>query len=154
MGEHPAKPAKRRLVCFQECLLRGMKIRSMKRRSARHTAHAEDVHFLPVAAKLGVGFEPIHLRFLAERIALRDTNLFRGTERLLFPSHVSSDRRFGNGCLWFFFPNPLIDPMRRVPLLARRTLVRLQNRVDELLHQPQLWLLALWLLTLRRTCIC
>src|SRR5690242_17918826 len=108
-----------------------MKIRPMKCRAARHTAHAEYVHFLPVTAELGVGFEPIHLRLFTKRIALRDTNLFGRAEYSLLRSHVSSDRRFGNGCFRLLSLNPFINPMRCVPLLTRRTLVRVHNRVNE-----------------------
>src|SRR5438067_1304971 len=130
-----------------------MEIGMMKGCTTGHTAHAKYVHFLPVTGKLGVGFEPIDLCFVTKRISLRNTNLFGSAECLLFPSNVPSDRRFGNRCLRLLPPNPLIDPMRSVPLLAWRTLVRLQNRVDELFHWAQLRLVALGLLTRRRLCI-
>src|SRR5690242_16607690 len=141
-------------MCFQESLLRGVEVGTMERRAAGHTAHAEYVHFLPVSGKLGIGFVPIHLRFLAKRVALRDADLFgSATERAFLPRDVPSDRRFGNRCLRLLPPKPQVNAMRRMPLLARRTLVRLQSRVDELFHWPQPRLRSLGSLAERRLSI-
>src|SRR5205823_9167424 len=131
-------------MCFQKSLLRGVEVGTVEGGAACHTAHAEYVYFLPVSRKLGIGFVPIHLRFLAKGVALRDADLFgSATERAFLPGDVPSDGRFGNGCLRLLPPNPQVNAMRRMPLLARRTLVRFQSRVDELFHWPQLRLRSL-----------
>jgi hypothetical protein len=104
--------------------------------------------------KVGVGFVPIHLRFLAQGVALRDADLFgSATERAFLPRDVPSDRRFGNRCLRLLPPNPQVNAMCRVPLLARCTLVGLQSRIDELFHRAQLRLRPLGSLAVRRLSI-
>jgi hypothetical protein len=39
---------------------------------------------------------------------------------LLLQPHITAHRRFGNFMPWLLDPQALVDPMGRVPLLARR----------------------------------
>ena len=85
------------------------------------------------------GLVPIHLRLHAPVVTLRHERLARRHSQLLLaPPHVAPHRRFRHARLGMLLANPLPDPVRRVPLLARRFPIALQNPVNELAHRPQL----------------
>ncbi len=75
LPEHTAKVSERQLVRFQECLLRRVQIRAVKRRSARHAAHRKDLQLDPLAGQIGIGFVPVNLRFHAPGVALWHASL-------------------------------------------------------------------------------
>ena len=100
----------------------------------------------------GGGLMEVDLCLVTKRISLRDTNFFACTDMLL-PSHgpltVDSEPvacGFSAGIL-------LINPMHGVPLLAWRTLVRLQTRVDKPFHGARLLLVCLPSQSSWRLCI-
>ncbi len=141
----------RQLVRFQERLLRGSRISSMKRSAARHAPQTEDVElaFLPVG--LGVGFIPIHLAFAAPGIALRDETFPpRQPHRHFFRAHIFAHRRLGYVDLRVLHPQPPEDPPGRVPLLAVPLAAGLPNRINERDRRRQLRLLPFGNLALTR----
>ena len=73
--EHAAEIVKGPLVGFQKRLLRGVKIRGVKRSAAGHAAHREEVRGLAALVELHRGLVPIHLAFTAPVIALRHERL-------------------------------------------------------------------------------
>jgi hypothetical protein len=124
---------------LQKRLLRGVKIRRMKCSTARHAAHREEVRGLAAIVEVHRGLVPIHLAFAAPVIALRHERLACGQPQLfLAPLHVAPHRRFRHSRIGMLPANPFPDPVRRVPLLARRFPIALQNPVDKLSHRPQL----------------
>ena len=58
-------------VSFQQRLLRGVRISPVEGIARTHAAHGKKLQLARFAAELGHGFEPIHLRFLAQLVALR-----------------------------------------------------------------------------------
>ena len=149
--EHSAEIVKGPLVRFQKRLLRGVKIRSMKRSAARHAAHREKMCGLAALLELHRGLVPIHLGLHAPVVTLRHERLARRHPQLLLsPPHVAPHRRFRHAHLGMLLANPFPDAVRRVPLLARRFPIALQNPVDELAHRPQLRTAPRRCLALRR----
>jgi hypothetical protein len=137
--EHPAEIVKGLLMRFQKGLLRGVEIRGMKRTAARHAAHREKMRGLPAFLELHRGFVPIHLGLHAPVVTLRYEGLAPCHSHLLLASpHVAPHRCFRYVRLRMLLPNPHPDAVRRVPLLARRFPIALQNPVNELPHLPQL----------------
>jgi hypothetical protein len=73
--ENPAKVAERQLVSFKKCLLCGVRVGPVKRPAAGHRTHLEDLQLGAFTVKIGVCLVPIHLRFHAPVVALRNKNL-------------------------------------------------------------------------------
>src|SRR5579883_545891 len=137
-AENPTKIAEGQLVRFQKSLLRGPEISPMEGYAARHPTEREDLQLLPLPTQVSLGFVPVHLAFAAPVVTLRHAYLApTQSQSLLLPPHVAAHRRFGDFSARPLGPQPLVNPMRRVPLLARRRSIRFQNRVDERNHQPQ-----------------
>ena len=89
------------------------------------------------AREVGHGFVPIHLRLAAPVVDLRHERLPpRESQLLLAFPHITAHRRFRHR-VRALLPNPLPDPMCRVPLFTRRRLILAQNLVDELHHRTQ-----------------
>jgi hypothetical protein len=117
---------------LQERLLRRVQVGPVERRAAGHRAHREDLHPGPLAAKVGPGLIPIDLRLLAQAIALRHEGLApHQAHRPLALPHVVAHRRLGHRSARKLLQQPPIQAPRRMPLLARRPLILLQNPVDE-----------------------
>src|SRR5579859_5007691 len=124
--EYPSEIVKGLLVRFQKRLLRGVKIRGVKRPAARHAAHREKMRGLAALVELHRGLIPIHLGLHAPVVTLRHERLARRhTQLLLAPPYVSPYRRFRYAHLGMLPANPLPDAVRRVPLLARCLLIAL-----------------------------
>ena len=104
----------------------------MESGSARHAGYGKHPQLRSLPAQVGVSFVRIHLGFRAPRVAL-------GPERLRGQrSHrdLPSLQIFANGpssnpaCRQFMlYSGP--DPVRRMPLLALRFSVLLQNHIDK-----------------------
>src|SRR5579871_933860 len=131
-AEDSAKIGECQLVRFQERLLVGMRIGSMKGASARHAAHAELVGLAPLPVELHPSFIPVHLPFAAPSVRLRHKSLPpQQTHGGSSFTHVPSHRGFG---YLHFCPLPTQsrkDAVRGVPLLARRLAVALQDPIDK-----------------------
>jgi hypothetical protein len=152
-AKDPAKPRERQLVGFKKCLLRGVRIGPMKGRAGGHRTHAEDVDFALLAVDLGKDLIPVHLCFVAKLVRLRDENLVsQQPHRGLALAHILAHRGLTDNDLRLLLLQPRPDAMRRVPLLARGSTIRFQNRVDERQRRGQLRSLPLWLLPLWRHC--
>ena len=150
-SEHTAKVVKRPLVCFQESLLCGVIVGHVKRSAARHGAHREVVNRLSLAPDLSHGFIPIHLRLAAPVVDLGHERFPRDeTQLLLALLHVAAHGRFCHRRLGPFLAYPFPDAVCRVPLLARRLLIQVQNLVDELPHRTESWPSPYRRLALRR----
>ncbi len=90
------------------------------------------------AAQYGHGFEPIHLRFLAQLVALRHEHFPPAESQLPLPlPHIAPYRRFPDRVLRMLLAQPHPDPMSRMSLLARSLKVRGQHPFDLLLHRTQ-----------------
>jgi hypothetical protein len=123
----------------------------VKGRSRGHRAHAEDVDLARLAIELGLDLVPIHLRFVAKVIGLRDEDLMlQKPHRLPALAHILAHRGLADDNLRHLFPQPHPNAMRGMPLLARRLAVRFENRVDERNCRSQLGPLPLRLLPLWR----
>ena len=149
----PAKPPECQLVGFQKRLLRGMRIDAVKGRAAGHRAHAEDVDLAALVIALrgscreafvaGVEIDPalvpIHLRFAAKLVGLRDKDLMSGKPHGdLALVDIAAHRRLGDRVRRVLLAQTRPDPMRCMTLLARRLAVGLQDLVDEGSHRRQL----------------
>jgi hypothetical protein len=73
--EYSTKPGNANSWASKNACCMAWKIGAVKGGRACHATHAKQVHLLLVAGKLGVGFVPIHLRFLAKGVALRNADL-------------------------------------------------------------------------------
>ncbi|HEY5213440.1 MAG TPA: hypothetical protein VIJ38_10530 [Acidobacteriaceae bacterium] len=143
--EDATKSCERQLMSFQKRLLGGTRIGAMKRCSAVHAAHGEDLQLHPLAAQIGIGFIPVHLRLSRWRIALRDEHVLPGHPQLpLAEAYVLPHPRLAHRKVRPLDLETLVNPRRRVPLLARRRQVGGQDIVDERHHRPQSRTLA-WL---------
>ncbi len=60
---------------LQERLLRRVQVGAMERRAAAHRPHREYLQPGPLAADIGPGLIPVHLRLLAQTVALRHEGL-------------------------------------------------------------------------------
>src|ERR1035438_625290 len=87
--EDPTKVAKRQLMGFQKCLLRGVVISHMKRAAAGHRSHREAIHLAHLPANLGHRLVPIHLRFHTPVVDLGNESLPPHLPQFLFATpHV------------------------------------------------------------------
>jgi hypothetical protein len=104
----------------------------MESAAAGHPAQRENLKLLTLAAQVGLGFVPVHLAFAAPVVTLRHAHLApHQPQSLLLLPYVSTHRRFCDINARPLDAKALINPMRCVPLLARRRSIRLQNLVDE-----------------------
>jgi hypothetical protein len=123
----------------------------VKGRSRGHRAHAKDVDLARLVVKLCLDLVPIHLRFVAKVVGLRDEDLgLQKPHRLFALAHILAHRGLADDNLRHLLPQPHPDAMRGMPLLARRLAVRFENRVDKGERRPQLGPLPLRLLPLWR----
>src|SRR5712692_2452133 len=149
--EHATKVAKRQLVRFQKGLLRGVIVGHMKRSPAGHRAHREYVNLAHLVRHFGHRLVPVHLRFAAPVVDLRNKSLPpRLSQFLLALPHIAAHRGLAHARLRALLANPQPDSPRRVPLLLRSLFIGHQNPIDELDHWPQARLAANRWLALRR----
>src|ERR1019366_7198729 len=149
--EDATEVAKRQLVRFQKSLLRGVIVGHMKRSAAGHRAHREYVDLAHLVRHLGHRLVPVHLRFAAPVVDLRNESLPpRLPQFLLALPHIAAHRRFTDARLRALLANPQPDPSRRMPLLPRSLFIGHQNHIDELDYRPQTRLAANRWLALRR----
>ena len=130
--KYAAKISEPQLVRFQKGLLAGMWKGAMERSATGHAPHAKYIGLLSLLADVHIGFIPVHLSFLTPPIGLWNAGFLADESQLrLSLAHVATNR--GLACLYFrhLCSNPAPDPMRGVPLLPRRLLVRGYNRLDE-----------------------
>src|ERR1700691_4927080 len=73
--KYSTKIEKRSFMRFQKRLLAGVRKGAMKRSSTGHAAHAKYVGQLSLAADIRVCFIPVHLRFSAPIVGLRNERL-------------------------------------------------------------------------------
>ena len=123
---HPAEEGERRIVAVTERLARLPGIRLHEARVAVRQVHREEVDLLFLA--------PDHRRRLAEvdlgmtrRVRQRHEHLPRPPPAL---AHVVLDDRVA-AREPVLLPQPVEDPLRRVPLLGRASLILLQDPVDD-----------------------
>ncbi len=136
--EHAPEVVERALVRFEKRLLRRPRISAMERRTTRHAPHAEHLQRHGLVAEDRHRFVPIDLGLLAPAVRLRDADhLAAQALRALPAPHILAHRRRGDRRLRPLATQPIVDAARRVPLLARRQAIALQNPIDELLHRCQ-----------------
>jgi len=71
------------------------------------------------AAQLGHAFEPVHLSFLAQFVALRHEHFPPTEPQLSLPHlHIATHRSFPDGVIRMLAAQAHPDPMSRMPLLA------------------------------------
>src|SRR4051794_16648113 len=97
----------------------------MKGCTASHAAHAEHIHLGPLSGEIHKGLVPVHLPFDSPFVALRRKRFSMAeTQFTLTLQNVLGNSGAANGMLRKLFPEPVIDPLRRMPLLARRLQIR------------------------------
>ncbi len=148
--EDTSEVAERRFVRPQKRLLGRPGIGPVESAPAGHAAQAKDLQHPPFAVNLRFRLVPVDLAFHAPLVGLRNAGLPAPQSQLLssFP-YIAADCAFPDRGVRPLPGDSHIDAMRRVPLLARRLQVRLQNRVDELPDRLQLRTLPL-----RRLALC
>jgi hypothetical protein len=140
-AEHPAEIAEGFLMRLQEGLLRRVQVGPVERRATRHRAHCEYLHPGPLAAEVSPGLVPVHLRLLAQAVALRYEGLAQHqAHRALALPHVVAHRRLSHRGTRELLQQPPMQAPRRMPLLARRTPILLQHSIDERRDRVQFWL--------------
>ena len=118
-------------VSFQQRLLRGVRIGPVEGIARAHAAHGEKLQLARFAAQYGHGFEPIHLRFLAQLVALRHEHFPPAESQLSLPlPHIAPHCGFTDRVLRMLLAQPHPDPMSRMPLFARSLKVRGQHPLD------------------------
>ena len=123
---------------FQKGLLGGAQVGSVESTATRHRAHAEYLKLGQIPAQFGVGFVPVHLGFTAPAVGLRHVDFLDQQPKRPFPVvNVIADRRFRDRVARHLRQDPMINPPRCMPLLARSLPVRLQNAVDEPFDRSQ-----------------
>ena len=131
-AKDPAKAGERQFVRFQERLLRRVRESAVEGRSAGHAAHRKHLQLRALAGQIGVSFVPIHLRFHAPVVALRHEDFPRQQPQGELPLlHVLAHRPLRDRAVRQLLAQPRPDPVRRVPLLARRLPIAFQDLVDE-----------------------
>jgi hypothetical protein len=135
--EYTAKIREPKLVRFQERLLSGIRVGSVKCSSARHTPHGEELQRSLLSVEPSDGFKPIDLPFLPEFIGLRHEYLAPADPHLplTFPD-ILPDCGLSDGIICILLTQPHPDAMRRVPLLARCPLIVFENAIDEVFDRP------------------
>src|SRR3954452_21597269 len=113
-------------------------INAMERRTPSHAAHTEHIHLGPLSGKIDKGFVPIDLPFDSPFIALWHKRFSMAKPQFtLTLQNVLGNRGSANSMLRKFFPEPVIDPLCRMPLLARSLQIRFQYRIDKGLYRIQ-----------------
>jgi hypothetical protein len=139
---------------FQKSLLRRTRIRPMEGRTTCHRTHLEDLQLDPFTIQIGIRFVPIDLRLDAPVVALRNEQLVFGqTQSLLAPLYILPNRPLRWRASRDLGTDPVINPPRRMALLARSLAVQLQNRVDQRHRRGHLHCRTFRLLALRRNCV-
>src|ERR1035437_1213978 len=130
--ENPAKVAERQLVGFKKCLLCGVRVGSVKRSAAGHRTHLEDLQLGAFTVKIGVCLVPIHLRFHAPVVALRNKNLVPAQPpQPLLMVNVAAHRALTSREAGQLRAQSMPDPASGVTLLYRSLPIFSQNPVDE-----------------------
>ena len=151
--EHPAEIGEGPFMRLEKRLLRRVPVGAVERRAAGHRAHGEDLQPGPFAAEVGPGLVPIHLRLLAQAITLRHEGLpLHQAHGTAARADVVAHRRLSQRGAWELRQQPPIQTPRRMPLLARRPHIILQNLVDERRDQVQFWLGPRRIVPRRRQC--
>ena len=146
--KNPAKPGKSQLVSFQKRLLRGVRESAVEGRPTRHAAQGKHIQLRALAPQIGISLVPIHLRFHAPVVALGHAHFPRQQPQgKLAIMHVLAHRPFRHRAVGPFLAQACPDPMRRVPLLARRLAVTLQDLINKGDHGLQLQVRPFGLLT-------
>jgi hypothetical protein len=129
--EGAAEEVERLHVRLQERLLRLPLERDHERRARVAGPHHEQPDRAPLAGDLDHGLAPVDFRLNPGLVHLRHEHLVDRIAQLApAATHVLPHRRLGHlGAL--LRHQPLPDPLRRVPLLARRLPIRQKPRVDQ-----------------------
>lgn len=123
--------SERDLVRFQEGLLGGSGIGPMEGSRTCHTPHAEDLG-LALATELSLSLVPVDLSLLPPCVGLGDEGLLSQQSELCLPdTDIHSYRRLGNRVRGMRSPDPLVDPMGGMALLAACLPISLQDVIDE-----------------------
>ncbi len=139
--KHPAEVGEGPLMCLEERLLRRMQVGPVEGCAAGHRTHCEDLQPGSLAAEVRPGLVPVHLRLLAQAIALRHESLSPYQAQLpLALADVVAHRRLSQRGTWKLLQNTPVDAPCRVSLLARSIPVGVQHTVDEGRDRVQLWL--------------
>src|SRR3954452_233333 len=95
-----------------------------------HAADTEQIHLGPLSGKIDKGDVPIDLPFDSPFIALWHKRFSKAEPQFtLTLQNVLGNRGSANSMLRKFFPEPCIDPLCRIPLLARSFHARFQYRI-------------------------
>ena len=98
--EDAAEVGEGMFVGFQQRLLRGVRIGPVEGIARAHAAHREEVQLAHFAAQYGHALEPIHLRFLAQLVALRHEYFPPAESQLSLPQpHIAPHRSFPDGVI-------------------------------------------------------
>ena len=133
LREHPAEPLERLHVQLQERLLGLHQRRLTERRPGERRAHHEQMRLHRHPAEHHERLAPVDLRLHPRRVDLRDEHLpDRKPHRPLARADVLTNRRLRDISTVLIHQAP-VDPPRGMPLLARRSPIRLKPPVD---HRP------------------
>lgn len=124
-------------MALQERLLRAVREGHREGGAGVARAHVKDVELAALAAQIGVRLAPVDLGLGPRLVHLRDEPLHPQAKLAPATMDVLAHRRLSDvrGVL---VAQPLPDPLRRVPLLARRLAVALKPRVDQRPVGPEL----------------
>ena len=149
--KHATEELERLLLRLEERLLRRAGIASMECAPAGHAPYHQRLHLRQLATDPGVRLVPVHLSFIAPRVALRDEHLrMLQAELTLAPSNVPAHRRFAYFVIRVALSQSIPDATRGVTLLAWFVSVGLEDRVDEIPDRAKLRALSWRPLTFRR----
>ena len=117
---------------LQERLLRRVQIGPVECRPARHRPHREHLHAGPLTAEIGPGLVPVHLRLVAQHVALRHERLALDQAQFT-PAvpNVVAHRRLSHSGIRELRQDATVDAPCRVTLLARRPPILVQHLVNE-----------------------
>jgi hypothetical protein len=133
-AEHAAEPVERLDMRLQERLLGAVRERHRERRTGMTRTHMKQVDLQLGAGHRDVRLAPVDLGLHPRRMHLRHERLHPFATLTTTAVNVFPDRPLSNiGSM--LITQPLPDPPRGVPLLARRIPVPVKPRVD----QPAIW---------------
>ena len=143
--EYTSEIAEGVLVGVQKCLLRGMQVGPVEGATAGHAPHHEHLQGQALTPEVRVRLIPVHLGFASPCVVLRHERLPRHQAEGQLPlPDVLPDRGLRHGPCRPLLAEPDVDAMGRVPLLARRSAVRLQDGLNEVDHRPHAWPCPAW----------
>ena len=96
---------------FEESLLGGVEKSAVEGRAAGHAAHRKHLQFGPLAREIRIGFLPIHLRFHAPRVALRNESIVNHQAHRNLPVvNILPNGSFADSAVRDLPPDALPDP--------------------------------------------